>query len=172
MHFWRKSQAFTPSITITSGSPDRLGWSWSRPTSSATTRIAPRSSNTSVKPPVLAQISRQVRPAGSIWAKASSPPINLSAPWLTHGKSVVVSSNTASGVRSYAGFFGGFPKSRTEDDAINARALSREAARPRATSRASARIRSSSSHDTDFCWDFLREPTTPKPQNIGVMRWT
>src|SRR6185312_5804530 len=109
------------------------------PTSTAMTSRAPRSSSTSVKPPVEAPASRQRRPAGSI-SRASSAPISLWAPREAHCRSAV--STTMTGVSrstTVAAFSAVMPRTVTRPCSISSAACPRERAMPRRTSSASSR---------------------------------
>ena len=72
-------RALTRSMTMTRGSLRIFQSSWPCPTSSATTRAAPRCSITSVNPPVEAPMSSPVRPVTAI-AKVSSACASFTPP--------------------------------------------------------------------------------------------
>ncbi len=79
-----RRRASVASRLTTRGSAASFGWSWPWPTSTAYTLSAPRLRSTSVKPPVEAPRSRQMRPRGSI-AKASSAAASFTPPRDTQG---------------------------------------------------------------------------------------
>ena len=89
--------ASVPSRTTTRGSSRSFACSWSRPTSTANTRSAPRASSTSVKPPVEAPISSAMRPLGSR-PKASSAAASLRPPRETKGEACCVDHEARAGL--------------------------------------------------------------------------
>lgn len=117
-----RPRALVRSRTTTRGSLRSDHASWPYPTSAATTWAAPRSSSTSVNPPVDAPASRQRRPATAI-ANASSAPTSLCAPRDTQARSLSVT--TVSAVVSdtaVAGLTAGSPSMRTLPAPINSAA--------------------------------------------------
>ena len=127
-------RALTRSMTTTRGSVRSFQSSWPWPTSSATTRRAPRCSSTSVNPPVEAPMSSASR-AGDVDAEGVERVRELEAAaadlrMIGDGRA----SRRRRRRRCVPAFATGWPLTRTCPARISARARSRDAARPRSTS--------------------------------------
>ena len=127
------------SSSVTRGSRRRLQANCARPTSTATTRAAPRWRRQSVNPPVEHPISMHVRPVGST-PNASSAPASLSPPRPTYGILPFTWIGAPGSMRA-AGDSSRSPPHETSPAMHRRRASSRSAARPWAMSSSSTRTR-------------------------------
>ena len=135
------ARASTPSRDRTRGSAARRGSNCPWPTSTATTRLAPRASSTSVKPPVEAPRSRQAKPRGvepeRVERRGGAQ--HLAARDIGVGRRGL-DRCTLSPISS-DGFFSATPPTRTSPAAIAACARARLEKKPRSTRTISARLR-------------------------------